>query len=42
MVDAYQKADAILSLVDQAPLMELDDNKTEKILGTDTDIRIIS
>ena len=42
MVDAYQKADAILSLVDKAPSMELDDNNKEKILGTDTDIRIIS
>jgi len=42
MVDAYQKADAILSLVDQAPSMKLDDNNKEKILGTDTDIRIIS
>ena len=42
MVNAYQKADAILSLVDKAPSMELDDNNKEKILGTDTDIRIIS
>ena len=42
MVNAYQKADAILSMVDQAPSMKLDDNNNEKILGTDTDIRIIS
>ena len=42
MVDAYQRADVILSMVDSAPSMELDDNNKEKILGTDTDIRIIS
>jgi len=42
MVDAYQKADAILSMVYQAPSMELDDDNKEKILGTDTDIQIIS